>query len=457
MIKVGIISLGCARNLLDSEVIAGSLKKQGLKIAGVGSGVDICVINTCSFTGQAREESVDAILEISQLKKEGRIKRIVVCGCLPQLYKEKLIDELPEVDLFLGSSDFPELPRLIKNLKGGKPRSHVSRAPNYLYSENTPRYMMTPSHYAYVKVSEGCCNHCSYCIIPRLRGTFRSRPINSVINEIKKLSVSGTLKEVNLIGQDTTLFGYDRYGKKRLPAGSKTFAWQAGLEELLRRVCALKNSVEWIRILYTHPAHYTNGLISAISEEEKICKYLDLPIQHISDKVLKSMNRRTTGADISRLIEKLRKDIRGLVLRTSIIVGFPGETDRDFEELTAFMKETAFERCGAFIYSREEGTAAAKMKGQVPESVKRERFDCLMKLQQRISLSKNKRLIGRTVKVLIDDKTEGEKDIFEGRTQGDAPEVDGVAHVSGKNVKVGGFCDVRITEALEYDLVGKKV
>ncbi len=440
MVKVSIISLGCPRNQVDSEIIAGSLKKSGFRITGSADGADVCVINTCAFIQSAREESVESILEAVELKKKGRVGRIVVCGCLPQLYKEKLSASLGEADLILGTSDFPKLPGLLKDKvihRSSAPlrvRYSVLSKPDYLYDERSPRLISTPSHYAYLKISEGCSNFCSYCIISRLRGRFRSRSIKSVVEEVKRLSRPGKLKELILIGQDTTLFGKDRYGA-------------LSLDELLRKICALKNSIEWVRIMYTHPAHYTGELIRVISAEEKICKYLDLPIQHISDKILKAMNRCTAKKDIINLIEKLRKNIPGLVLRTSVITGFPGETEKDFNELFDFLRDTKFERLGAFTYSKEEGTPAARLDRQVPEEVKKERLDAVMKLQQKISASLNKALIDKTVDVLIDEK-------FLGRTPGDAPEVDGGVYVSGKGVKVGQIRKVRITDALEYDLIG---
>jgi ribosomal protein S12 methylthiotransferase len=443
MKKFAIISLGCSRNLVDSEVIAGVLKESGFKACDPDGGVDVCVVNTCAFIESARKESVDAIMEIAELKKSGKVKSLVVCGCLPQLYKNKLFKSLPEADLILGTSDFPKIGQLLGRLSG-KRRSDISARPRYLYDETSPRSSLTPRHYAYVKISEGCSNLCSYCIIPRLRGSFRSRPIDSIAKEVARIAKAGYLKEVDLVGQDTTLFGTDLYGRKMLPG-------------LLKRLCGLDNSVEWIRVMYTHPAHYTDELVDTISSEKKICKYLDLPIQHISDKILKRMNRHTTKRQIAGLVEKLRKRIPGLVLRTSIIVGFPGETDRDFRELLEFLREMKFEKLGAFTYCREEGTKASRAAGQVPDSLKTERFDELMTEQQKISFAANKSMVGKTVKVLIDEKEAGSKDLFVGRTQGDAPEVDGSVYVSGKNVKVGAFCDVEINDALEYDLAGVAV
>jgi len=413
-----VLSLGCARNLVDSEVIAGSLKKIGLKMASPEDGADIFVINTCAFIDSARRESIDAIVEAAAAKARGKIGKLVICGCLPQMHAKDIARELHEADLIFGTG-----------------------SPDYLYDEHSPRFRLTPKHYAYVKISEGCSNLCSYCIISRLRGAFRSRTVASVVKEVKKLSGAPGLREIDLIGQDTTLFGLDIYGKPVLA-------------QLLREICRVKNKVKWIRLLYTHPAHYTDGLISTIRDERKVCRYLDLPIQHASDKILALMNRRTTKKDITALIEKLRKKIPGLVLRTSVIVGFPGETDKDFGELLNYMRKVRFERLGAFIYSREDGTRASRLKGHLPMKVKRERLDELMKLQQKISSDINKSFIGKTVEVLIDEK-EGDK--FFARTQGDAPEIDCGVYVSGRDLKIGEFRKVRITDALEYDLAGEAI
>ena len=442
--NVGLVSLGCARNLVDSEVILGSLEKEGFVVSNGTKSVDICVINTCAFIGPAREESVDTVLEAGRLKREGRIKKLIVCGCLPQAYKKDLAKELPEVDLFVGTSDFPKIGELLKKLTGGKHAYAVSDSLDYLYNEKSPRFMLVPKHYAYVKISEGCSNFCSYCIISRLRGSFRSRTMISVVDEVKSLSSEGSLKEINLVGQDTTLFGLDIYGKKVFP-------------ELLSRLCSLKNGPEWVRILYTHPAHYTDSLIDIIRGNDKICKYLDLPIQHITDSILKRMNRRTTKDELVRLIARLKDDIPGITLRTSIIVGFPGETDKDFKELINFVKDTEFDRLGAFLYSEEEGTAASRMKNKVPDKVSRERLDELMKLQRAISSRRNRRFLGKRVRVLIDEKPDSPGGSFFGRTEADAPETDGGVYVSGKNIKVGNFYDVNITDTLEYDLVGDAI
>jgi len=406
---------------------------------------DALIINTCAFISAARKESSEAISEAVKMKSEGKLKKVVVCGCLPQMYGKRAGSILKGVDLALGTSDIPRIEHYLKkSLSTGDNRILVSDRLDYIYSDSSPRVLMTPPHYAFVKISEGCSNFCSYCVISKLRGRFRSRPIPSVMREVTALSKDGQLKEINLIGQDTTLFGIDRYGRARFP-------------DLLRRLCRLKNSVRWIRILYTHPAHYSDELISVIRDEERICKYLDLPIQHISDKILKRMNRKTTRRRMTDLIGKLREEIPGLVLRTSVIVGFPGETETDFKELAGFIKETRFEKLGAFVYSKEAGTRAASFKGQVSGRVKASRLDELMKLQQEISKDINRSFLGRTVEILIDEKAEGERGQYLGRTRRDAPEVDGIVYVKGRGLAAGELCRVRVTDTLEYDLVGEAV
>ncbi|MBP7055882.1 MAG: 30S ribosomal protein S12 methylthiotransferase RimO [Candidatus Omnitrophica bacterium] len=436
------ISLGCSRNLVDSEVIAGSLKRAGYDPVADGPG-DLCIINTCAFIEEARKESVDAIIEAGSLKRSGKIGHIVVCGCLPQLYKKKLGPELPEADLIVGTADFPHLPRLLKKLSN-KQRIDVSKSPRYIYDEHSSRMLLTPGHYAYVKISEGCSNRCSYCIISRLRGNLRSRPIASILREVEMLAAPAKLREINLVGQDTTRYGYDLYGRPRL-------------SELVKRLSGLNNGIGWIRLLYTHPAHYTEDLIKTVRDEDRVCKYLDIPIQHSSDRILKAMNRRTTKKDLIGLIDKVRSMIPNITLRTSVIVGFPGETEKDFSDLVKFVREVSFDRLGAFVYSREDGTCASKMPKQIPGSVKASRLDEIMKVQQTVSLSKNRKKIGSRMKVLIDEREAGCPDKFVGRTEGDAPEVDGNIIVSGKDIKIGEFCDVRITDAMEYDLVGESV
>ncbi|MFA5335934.1 MAG: 30S ribosomal protein S12 methylthiotransferase RimO [Candidatus Omnitrophota bacterium] len=445
-IKISLISLGCARNLVDSEIILGTLKKSGYKISDSPSGADIAIVNTCSFIEDAKRESIDVILDLIELKKRGKLKHILVAGCLPQRYGGELKDELEEVDGFVGVDAIKVLPALIKRLAKGHKSDIILHEPSYLYDDRSPRLSITPKHYAYVKISEGCSHRCSFCIIPAIRGRHRSRTVSSVIRESRSLIGRG-VREINVIGQDTSVYGKDIYGR-----------W--ALAGLLRKLARLKGA-NWIRLLYGHPGHFTDELISVIAEEGNICKYVDLPIQHINARVLKAMGRPTSPEHIRGLICKIRKRIPGVALRTSVIVGFPGESNKEFRELLDFIKETRFERLGAFTYSMEEGTRAAILKGQVQKSVKRSRRDELMALQSEISAQNNMRMIGREMDVLIDEPCRGlkagDKGMFLGRTYMDAPEVDGNVFVKGADIKTGDIVKARIVDGYEYDLVAEKV
>jgi len=439
--KASIISLGCARNLVDSELILGKLKAMGLDIVDEPDGSDVVVINTCAFIEDAKREAIDTILKAISLKKEGRIKKIIVCGCLGQRYAKQIEKDMPEVDAVLGVDNFKNIDKAIRSIKKDESFSEIN-PPAVIYSHKDPRLIMTPPHYAYMKIAEGCRNQCSYCAIYKIRGDIRSRAIESVIWEIMTITKKKPIAELNIIGQDTTSYGIDRYRK---PALSK----------LLRRICRI-NRAHWIRILYTHPRYFNDELIGVIAQEDSICKYIDLPIQHISDKILSRMNRKITRNEIELLIEKIRQRIPGVALRTSIITGFPGETEKNFRELLDFIKDIRFERLGAFIYSREEDTPAYGFKDQISEKVKKERFNRLMVLQQDISKQVNQAFLGKTLEVLVEEQIE--KGVYTGRTQYDAPEVDGIVHIrSKKPLKSGVFVKVKITDTLEYDLVGKTV
>lgn len=438
-IKVSILSLGCARNLVDSEVMSGILKKAGCAIVDISGIADIAIINTCSFIEDARKESIDIILDVIDLKKEGKIKKILVAGCLPQRYGDALKDGLKEIDGFIGVDGFAKLPRIIGALSRNKKIFDIPAVPEFLYDDKTPRLLLTPKHYAYIKISEGCSHKCSFCVIPDVRGPHRSRTMDSVLREASALIKSG-VKEINLIGQDTTLYGMDLYKR---PA----------LAELLKKLAGLKGA-RWIRLLYAHPAHFTDELIKVIGDEQAICKYIDLPIQHISNRILKRMNRGTTKKSILDLLHKIRKNIPGVAIRTSIITGFPGETEKEFAELIGFIKKEKFERLGAFTYSREEGTVAYKFAGQIPEQEKKARRDEIMKVQQGVSRRNNRKLMGKVLDVIIDEKDASDPKLYLGRSYMDAPEVDGMVYVKGKNIKVGTFVRVKIVDTYEYDLVG---
>jgi len=442
-IKISLISLGCARNLVDSEIILGTLRSAdaGFKIVDLPSSADIAIVNTCSFIEDAKRESIEVILDLIGLKKSGKIKGILVAGCLPQRYGKALQKELCEIDGFIGVEGFARLPKLIGDIANGKRVYSISRNPAYLYDWKTPRQILTPGHFAYVKISEGCSHKCSFCVIPKIRGRHRSRKIESIVEEARYLIGRG-VKEINLIGQDTTLYGIDIYGRAALPG-------------LLRRLAALKGA-RWLRLMYAHPAHIGGELISVIAGEVHICKYIDLPIQHISDRILKAMKRGTSRRSIEGLLAELRGRIPGIAIRTSVIVGYPGETEGEFEELLDFVKEARFTRLGAFVYSEEEGTPAANAKGKVPEKEKLARWNEVMKAQQRISEEDSRRFIGREFEVLVDEKGGSEKGAYLGRTYMDAPEIDGLVYIKGSGIKAGDLVNARITDTLEYDLVGIK-
>jgi len=441
--SVNIISLGCPRNLVDSEVILGLLKKANFRISENIEGTDTVIVNTCAFIEDAKKESIDVILQLADLKKQNKISHIIVSGCLSQRYKDVLGDEMKEVDGFIGVGDIKNIVDTINTLSSKKKTVNITKQPKFLYDHTDPRLFITPRHYAYVKIQEGCINRCSYCVIPDLRGGYRSRSLDSVVKETEALlnKKNPVVSEINLIGQDTTLYGIDLYKKKMLA-------------ELLKKLSKLPKKEAWIRLLYTHPAHFTDELITVL-KEFPVCKYVDLPIQHIDDGILKKMNRGIASSGIKNIIKKLRDNIPHVTLRTSVIVGFPQETEEQFEKLLDFIKETRFEHLGAFVYSREEGTPAYSFKGQLPESVKQERLDRIMKAQQHVSSQKNKEFLNKTIRVLIDKKAPKEDNLFLARTEGDAPEVDGGVYVRGENLAVGSFVNVKVIDTFEYDLVGE--
>jgi len=408
-----IISLGCPRNLTDSERLISEYEKKGYMFREEPDGSDIVLINTCAFIKDAKVESIDTILKVIEAKKNGSVKKIIVAGCLPQRYPVELKKELKEVDEFRGIVEFDPDPS--KDLSA----------------------RLTPPHYSYVKISEGCYNRCTYCVIPYLKGGYKSRKLESVIKEAEFLIKKG-VKEVVLIGQDASMYGIDLYGKK-------------GLSELLRKLSGVCGK-NWLRLLYAHPSNLERDVIKVIRDSGNICKYIDLPVEHINDMILKRMGRKAGKDAILSLIKFIRKEIPGVAIRSSLIVGFPGETEKEFQELLSFMRDIRFERLGIFRYSREEGTPAHDFKAQVSEQEKERRFDEAMLLQQEISMGINEKLKGRVLKVLIDEKNEEQ---YIGRTEYDAPEVDGNVYVKGKGLKPGSFYDVRITDTYEYDLVGE--
>jgi ribosomal protein S12 methylthiotransferase len=444
--KISIISLGCARNLVDSEVMAGLLQQSQYTMVQQPADADVIIVNTCGFIGAAKEESIDTIIEVGRLKEKGILKKLVVAGCLSQRYPEELARELPEVDLFIGTGEVPRVAEILREHEANTSRRQYVGVPSYIYNHTTPRLRSTPSYTAFVKVSEGCDHKCAFCIIPQLRGPHRSRSIESVVAEASVLAEAG-VKEINLIAQDLTAYGRDRKDGTTLYG---LLAEMAQIPDLL-----------WVRLLYAYPNFLEKPLLELISSSDKICNYLDIPFQHISRSLLQRMRRGKNGSAVREAVYRLREAIPGLTLRTSLIVGFPGETDADFEELLNFVEETQFDRLGVFKYSEEEGTAAAKLDGKVPEQDKEQRWQELMEVQAAISRKKNQALIGSSQRVMIDgiDPDSGK---LAGRSQAHAPEVDGFVYVEGCDVQRGGnlphsgeIIDVKITGALDYDLISE--
>ncbi|MDD4237165.1 MAG: 30S ribosomal protein S12 methylthiotransferase RimO [Desulfotomaculaceae bacterium] len=439
-IKVGLVSLGCPKNLVDSEIMLGLLKESGFIITSREQEADAIIINTCSFINDAKEESIKTILELAQLKKEGNCRALLVAGCLAQRYHRELMKEMPEIDGFIGTGAVHEVPELVRRALAGEKASLVGK-PGYLHTAAQPRIQATPSYTAYSKIAEGCDNRCSYCTIPLVRGPFRSRDMEDIVNEATGMLKQG-VKELVLVAQDTTRYGLDLYG-------------HPSLDSLLERLAGLEGLV-WIRLLYTYPSLISEQLIRLIASGKNICRYLDIPLQHASDSVLKRMKRQGSNAEILQLIEKLRAEVPGIILRSSFIVGFPGETEDNFEELLCFMRKVQFDRVGVFTYSREEGTPAASMSGQVPEETKLARRDKAMSLQQKISYEKNCGKIGTELLVLVEKKSAG--GTYTGRSEGDAPGIDGKVHFTSElHLEPGDFANVLITAAQPYDLNGKLV
>jgi ribosomal protein S12 methylthiotransferase len=436
---VSLVSLGCPKNLVDAEVMLGHLPTDRFQIVTDEAQAEIIIVNTCAFIREAKEESVDTILEVADQKNTGRCKLLVVSGCLSQRYQEELAGELPEVDLFVGTADAPRIVELLDlGLAGKAPRRAIG-PPDFLYDHTTPRALSSPFYTAYVKIAEGCANHCSYCVIPSIRGTLRSRSPASVVAEVENL-VAGGVKEINLIAQDVTAFGADRDDG-------------ANLVDLLEQLVGI-DGLHWLRLLYAYPDGIGDELLALMAREPKICRYLDVPIQHIDDQMLLAMNRRVDGAGLRALIERIRGYLPDVTLRTSLIVGFPGETDDQFRRLLAFVEEGHFERLGVFRYSREEGTPAAALADQVPERVQLARYRRLMKAQSRVSFRKNRALVGRIEPVLVEGVSEESELLLKGRSVRQAPDVDGLVYINAGQANVGDIVQLRITDSSEYDLVG---
>lgn len=437
--KILFTSLGCDKNLVDTEMMLGLLESKGHSFTDDEEEAEAVIVNTCCFIGDAKEESINTLLEFTERRKNGSVKALIACGCLAQRYRDGIQKEIPEVDAIVGTNAIREIVSALEEVLGGKPENHF-RDLNAEPVAGLSQSVTTGGHYAYLKIAEGCDKHCTYCIIPKVRGGYRSIPAETLVKQAEELAEKG-VKELILVAQETTLYGVDLYGKKTLP-------------ELLGRLARIAG-IYWIRILYCYPEEITDELIDVIATEPKVCHYLDVPIQHASDAVLKRMGRKTDQASLRAMIAKLREKIPDICLRTTLISGFPGETQEDFEELYNFVDELEFDRLGVFPYSQEEDTAAAVMEGQVPEEIKLQRRDELMELQQEIAFEKAEEMIGRELVVMIEGKV-ADEDTYVARTYRDAPNVDGYLFVnSTANFMTGDLVRVCVTDANEYDLIGE--
>lgn len=435
------VSLGCDKNLVDSEVMLGILASHGHRMVEDERDADVIVINTCCFIHDAKEESIQTILEMADYKKEGTLKTLIVTGCLAQRYQKEIFEEIPEVDAVLGTASYEKIAEAVSQTLKGERRLWLEDM-NFLPEAEERRMLTTGGHYAYLKIAEGCDKRCTYCIIPKIRGNYRSVPMERLVREAGELAEGG-VKELILVAQETTLYGKDLYGEK-------------SLHKLLRKLCRI-DGLRWIRILYCYPEEIDENLIQVMKEEPKICHYLDLPIQHADDEILKKMGRRTTKSQLIEIIQRLREEIPDIVLRTTLITGFPGETRTQHQELLDFVNEMEFDRLGVFTYSQEEDTPAADMPEQISEEVKNDRQAEIMELQQEIAFDLAEDIIGREIIVMVEGKV-ADENAYVGRTYMDAPNVDGLIFIEAEEEMVSGdFARVRVTGALEYDLIGELI
>lgn len=435
--KLLFISLGCDKNLVDSEMMMGLLHDRGYEFTDNEEEADIIVINTCGFINDAKEESINTILEMAKYK-ENNLKALIVAGCLVERYKNEILQELPEIDAIVGTTAFDKICDVVDDVLADKKHNELESI-NKMCRPDVRRIITTGGYYSYLKIAEGCDKHCTYCSIPMIRGAYRSVPMDELVKEAEYLADNG-VKELIIVAQEITVYGKDLYGEKKLP-------------ELLHRLCKIPG-IQWIRLLYCYPEEITDELIETIRTEKKICHYIDMPIQHASDKILKAMGRRTNNAELRNIISKLRKEIPDICLRTTLITGFPGETEEDHQILLDFIDEMEFDRLGVFTYSPEEDTKAASLDNQVDEEVKLCRKDEIMELQQEISMDKSERLVGKEIEVIIEGKASDE-DVYVGRSYMDAPSVDGYVFInSEEELMSGDFAKVRIVKAMEYDLIG---
>lgn len=436
------VSLGCDKNLVDSENMLGILNDHGYRIIDREIDAEIIIINTCCFINDAKEESIQTILEMAEYKKTGNLKALIVTGCLAERYKDEILKEIPEVDALLGTTAFTEIISVVEEVLKGKKYTYFADLKK-LPKNKSKRVLSSGTHYSYLKIAEGCNKHCTYCIIPKVRGNYRSRPMEELVEEASYLATLG-IKELILVAQETTLYGIDLYGEKTLPT-------------LLKKLCNIEG-IEWIRLLYCYPEEITPELIETIKNESKICKYLDIPIQHCSDRILKLMGRRTDKENLINIIKQLRREIPDIILRTTLITGFPTETDNEHEELMSFIKEFKFDRLGVFTYSQEEDTPAALLKPQIKSSVKNKRQKDLMELQQSIVFEACLNHIGKIFDVIIEGRITDKEHVYVGRTYMDAPEVDGYIFINSENELMSGeIIKVKVTGANNYDLIGEIV
>ena len=445
--KVHFVSLGCPKNLVDSEIMAGTLMKDGFDIVNDADKADTVIVNTCGFIEESKQESIQKILEMAKLKEAGDLKKLVVAGCLTQRYKNDLVEGLPEADLFVGSGEFQNISKILKSHDSGSKQITFFNLPTYLQEESTPRVNSQPGHRAYLKISEGCLKRCAFCAIPLIRGNLQSRTIENVVNEAKQLVANG-VKELIIISHDFTDYGWDLRRKDKEASESPY--------ELLKALNEIEG-VEWIRLLYLYPDGITPEMIHLIKNSKKLVKYFDMPLQHINNEVLKKMNRKMTRAEIEQALSLIRNEIPEAVIRTQFIVGFPGETEEQFEEVLSFIAEQKFDRVGCFKYSPEENTPGGKMLDQVDEETKQRRFQAVMEVQQNISREKHRAFIGQVFDVVVEGYSEETELLLQGRMSTQAPDIDGVTYINDGQAKVGDIVKVEITDSMEYDLIGRIV
>lgn len=437
--KLALISLGCSKNLVDSEHYLGILsKRKGMELTSEIPEADIVIVNTCGFIGDAKEESIQTILEVSEFKETGNLKKIIVAGCLAQKYSEEILKELPEVDAVIGTGDVDKIEKVVDEILAGK-KAVETKNMTFLANANTDRVLTTAPHTAYLKISEGCNRACTYCIIPQMRGRLRSRSIEDIVEEAKRLVASG-VKEINLLAQETTEYGIDLYGDKKLAA-------------LMKELCKIEG-LKWLRTYYMHPEYVTDELIEVMKSEDKICKYFDVPIQHVSDNILRNMARAKNGEQVKSVLNRIRKAIPDATIRTTLIVGFPGETEENFQELKEYVREFEFDYAGVFKYSREEDTVAYNLPDQVPEEIKERRYAELVNLQSEIAERKNRRFLGQEIEVMIDGVSSESEYLLEGRTRGQALEIDGKVLTTDGTARPGEIVKVKVEQNFEYDFVG---